>query len=150
MVVELHQRPPISYKLQRRQVEDKDTLGVYLYTFFSFDIHCIQVDNRVSNILKALASTHWGEQNETLLMTYKALGRLIANYAVPVWITNGHDTARSERSIITGSQNMSSIDHIHSEIQSATLAQCGERSLSERTAQVLFPVRPDKTYTVFC
>ena len=27
----------------------------------------------------------------------------------------------------------------------ATLAQWGERSLSERTAQVLFPVRPDKT-----
>ena len=33
---------------------------------------------------------------------------------------------------------------------STTLAQWGERSLSERTAQVLFPVRPDKTYTVFC
>ena len=32
---------------------------------------------------------------------------------------------------------------------SAMLAQWGERSLSERTAQVLFPVRPDKTYTVF-
>ena len=32
----------------------------------------------------------------------------------------------------------------------ATLAQWGERSLSERTAQVLFPVRPDQTYTVFC
>ena len=29
-------------------------------------------------------------------------------------------------------------------------AQWGERSLSERTAQVLFLVRPDKTYTVFC
>ena len=35
-------------------------------------------------------------------------------------------------------------------IQFATLAQWGEHSLSERTAQVLFPVRPDKTYTVFC
>ena len=31
---------------------------------------------------------------------------------------------------------------------SATLAQWGERSLSERTVQVLFPVRPDKTYSV--
>ena len=36
------------------------------------------------------------------------------------------------------------------EVLSATLAQWGERSLSERTAQVRFPVRPDKTYTVFC
>ena len=34
--------------------------------------------------------------------------------------------------------------------QCCTLAQWGERSLSERTAQVRFPVRPDKTYTVFC
>ena len=35
-------------------------------------------------------------------------------------------------------------------VLSATLAQWGEHSLTERTAQVLFPVRPDKTYTVFC
>ena len=35
-------------------------------------------------------------------------------------------------------------------VVNATLAQWGERSLSERTAQVRFPVRPDKTYTVFC
>ena len=31
-----------------------------------------------------------------------------------------------------------------------TLAQWGERSLSERSVQVLFPVRPDNKYTVFC
>ena len=34
--------------------------------------------------------------------------------------------------------------------KSATLAQWGERSLSVWTAQIIFPVRPDKTYTVFC
>ena len=33
--------------------------------------------------------------------------------------------------------------------RSATLAEWGERTPSERTAQVLIPVRPDKTYTVF-
>ena len=33
---------------------------------------------------------------------------------------------------------------------SATLVQWGERSPSARTAQVHIPVRPDKTYTVFC
>ena len=32
----------------------------------------------------------------------------------------------------------------------ATLAQWGERLPSERTGQILIPVRPDKTYTVFC
>ena len=62
-------------------------LGVYLDTFFSFNTHCVQVANRVSkrnNVLKALAGTNWGQQKETLMLTYKALGRSIANYAAPV------------------------------------------------------------------
>ena len=56
--------------------------------------HCVQVANIVSkrnNVLKALAGTNWGQQKETLLLTYKALGRLIGNYAgaqmlaTPAW-----------------------------------------------------------------
>ena len=46
--------------------------------------------NRVSkrnNVLKALVGTNWEQQKETLLLTYKALGRSIANYAAPVWST---------------------------------------------------------------
>ena len=41
-----------------------------------------------NNILKALAGTSWGKQKETLLMTYKAVGRSIINYTPPVWSTN--------------------------------------------------------------
>ena len=56
-------------------------------------------------------------------MTYKALGRSIANYAAPVWSINASETnigkiqrAQNEAlRIITGSHKMSSIDHIHSE-----------------------------------
>ena len=76
-----------------------------------------------NNVLKALAGTNWGQQKETLLMTYKALGRSIANYAVFVWSINASETnigkiqrAQNEAlRIITGSHKMSSIDHIHSE-----------------------------------
>ena len=82
--------------------------------------------NRVSkrnNVLKALAGTNWGQQKETLLMTYKALGRSIANYAAPVWSTHASESnigkiqrAQNEAlRIITGSHKMSSIDHLHSE-----------------------------------
>ena len=106
-------------------VRSPKLLGVYLDTFFSFNKHCVQVANRVSkrnNVLKALAGTNWGQQKETLLMTYKALGRLIANYAAPVWSINASETnigkiqrAQNEAlRIITGSHKMSSIDHIHS------------------------------------
>ena len=82
--------------------------------------------NRVSkrnNVLKALAGTNWRQQKETLLLTYKALGRSIANYAAPAWSTNASDTSlgkiqRTQNEAlrnITGSHKMSSIDHLHSE-----------------------------------
>ena len=65
-------------------VRSPKLLGVYLDIYFSFNKHCVQVANRFSkrnNVLKALAGTNWGQQKETLLMTNKALGRSIANYA---------------------------------------------------------------------
>ena len=82
--------------------------------------------NRVSkrnNVLKALAGTNWGQQKETLLLTYQELGRSIDNYAAFVWSTNASDinleniqrTQNEELWIITGSHKMSSIDYIHSE-----------------------------------
>ena len=56
-------------------------------------------------------------------MTYKALERSIANYAAPVWNINASKSnfgkiqcAQNEAlRIITGSHEMSNIDHIHSE-----------------------------------
>ena len=68
-------------------VRNPKLLGVYLNAFFSFNAHCVQVAYRVSkrnNVLNALAGTHWGQQKDTLLLTYNALGRSIANYASPV------------------------------------------------------------------
>ena len=75
-------------------VRSPNILGVYPDTFFSFNNHCVQVANRVSkrNVLKALAGTNGGQQKETLLMTYKSLGRSIANYAAPVWSTNANES----------------------------------------------------------
>ena len=107
-------------------VRSPKILGVYLDTFFSFNNHCVQVANRVSkrnNVLKALAVTNWGQQKETLLMTYKALRRSIANYAAPVWSINVSESnigqiqrAQNEAlKIITGSHKVSRIDHLHSE-----------------------------------
>ena len=66
---------------------------------------------------------NWGQQKETLLLTYKALGRLMENYAALVCSTNTSNTSleKIQRTqnpalrIITGSHKMPSIDHIHSE-----------------------------------
>ena len=101
-------------------------LGVYLDTSLSFNKHSGYVAERVSNrnnILKALAGTSWGQQKETLLMTYKAVGRSIINYAAPVWSTNIRDTnyrsiqytQNEALRIATGCHKMSSVDHLHVE-----------------------------------
>ena len=61
-------------------VRSQKLLGVYLDAFFSISTHCVQVANpvnKINNFLKVLADTNWGQRNETLLMTYKSLGRSI-------------------------------------------------------------------------
>ena len=90
-------------------VRNPKLLGVYLDTFFSFNTHCVQVANRVSkrnNVLKALAGTNWGQQKETLLLTYKALGRSLANYGAPVWSTNASDTSLGKIQLICQHSNI--------------------------------------------
>ena len=78
-----------------------------------------------------------GQQKKTLLMTYKAFGRSIANYAAPVWNINASETnigkiqrAQNEAlRIITGSHKMSCIDHIHS---GTKMLQDDEETLLQR------------------
>ena len=72
-------------------------------------------------MLKALAGSSWGQ--ETLLMTYNALGKSIANYATPVWSTNASDSSSKKIQTVqnaalrttTGAHTMASIDHLHQE-----------------------------------
>ena len=71
-------------------------LGVVLDPSISFHKHCNYVPDRIdkrNNMLKALAGSSWGQDKETLLMTYNALGKSIANYAAPVWSTNASDSS---------------------------------------------------------
>ena len=73
-----------------------EDLRVHLDTSLTFNVHCTQAATRVSNrnnVLKALAGTTWGQQKETILMTYKAIGRSVANYGAPVWSTNASVTS---------------------------------------------------------
>ena len=88
---------------------------MYLDTFFSFNKHCVQVANRVSkrnNVLKALAGTNWGQQKETLLMTYKALGRSIANYAAPVWSINAERNSETKMLQVKDHMNLLSAQYL--------------------------------------
>ena len=59
------------------------------------------------NVLKALAGTSWGQPQENLVVTYKALLKPILSYAAPVWFANASDSAwtpsRSSRTLLSES-----------------------------------------------
>ena len=125
-------------------------LGVYLDTSLSFNKHSGYVAERVSNrnnILKALAGTSWGQQKETLLMTYKAVGRSIINYAAPVWSTNLRDTnyrsiqytQNEALRIATGCHKMSSVDHLHAEAKMLKVREHSELLSAQYLARCLEP-----------
>ena len=98
-------------------------LGVYLDTSLSFNKHSQYVAERISgrnNILKTLADTSWGQQKETLLMTYKAVGRSITPhlFGVQTYMTPTTEKSNTHRTrIATGCHKMSSIDHLHTEAE---------------------------------
>ena len=123
-------------------------LGVHMDTSLSVNKHSSHVAERVSsrnNILKALAGTSWGQQNETLLMTYKAVGRSIINYAAPVWSTNLRDTnyrniqytQNEALRISTGCHKMS--DHLHAEANMLKVKEHSELLSAQYLARCLEP-----------
>ena len=92
----------------------------------SFHKHSNDVSDRIDkrhNMLKALAVSSWGQDKETLLLTYNALGKSIASYAAPVWSTNASDSSfkkiqtaqNAALRTATGTHKMASIDHLHQE-----------------------------------
>ena len=101
-------------------------LGVIMDPSLSFHKHCNYVSDRIdkrNNILKALAGSSWGQDKETLRLTYNALGKSIASYAAPVWSTNASDSSfrkiqtaqNAALGTATGAHKMASIDHLHQE-----------------------------------
>ena len=78
-------------------------------------------------------------------MTYKAIGRSVANYGAPVWSTDASatsigkiQTAQNEAMrIATGSHKMSSIDHLHNENEMLTVKQHSEILSAQYLVQCL-------------
>ena len=70
-------------------------LGVIMDPSLPFHKHSAYVSDRIdkrNNLLKALDGLSWGQEKNTLLLTYNALGKSIARYAAPVWSTNASDS----------------------------------------------------------
>ena len=117
-------------------------MPTYIRHLPSFNKHSGYVVER-NNILKALPGTSWGQQKETLLMTYKGVGRSIINYA-PVWSTNIRYrniqyTQNKALRIATGCHKMSSVDHLHVEAKMRKVREHSELLSAEYLARCLEP-----------
>ena len=101
-----------------------------------------------------LAGTSWGQQKETLLMTYKAVGRSIINYAAPIWSTNLCDTniniqytQNKALRISAGCHNMSSVDHLHTEANMLKVREHSELLSAQYLAICLEPENVNNSIT---
>ena len=101
-------------------------LGVTFDTMYTFSKHAkLTADKAKSkvNLMKALAGSTWGQDQETLSMTYKAIGRSVLEYAAPIWspiISKSNwsklqTTQNQALRIITGNVSMASETHLHRE-----------------------------------
>ena len=69
-------------------VQNPKILGVTFDPLFTFSPHLREVAKGATQrnkVIKALAGTSWGQDQETILMSYKSLVRTKLDYAALVW-----------------------------------------------------------------
>ncbi|XP_037811763.1 uncharacterized protein LOC119603706 [Lucilia sericata] len=101
-------------------------LGVTFDSLFTSPAHATAITHKLrsrNKVLKALAGSTWGMDKETLLATYKTIGRSVVNYAAPVWSPSLSDTQwRNIQSCqnaalrtVTGCLQITTEHHLHEE-----------------------------------
>ena len=69
-------------------VKQPTILGVKFDTMFTYAPHCRAATTRTrerTNVMKALAGTSWGQDVDTLTLTYRTVIRPVAEYGAPIW-----------------------------------------------------------------
>ena len=128
-------------------------LGVTFDPLFTFTPHISDIAARASGrlqVLKALTGTSWGQDKETILLTYKAILKPILSYAAPIWFpstcrTNIEKLQRIQNHALrtaTGSLLKSDIQHLHSETKTLPLSNHLTMLCSQFLAGALRPAHP--------
>ena len=101
-------------------------LGVVFDSLFTFAKHAEGVAARVkgrNRVLRAVTGSTWDKDKETILDTYKAIGRPLLDYAAPVWAPALSETQWSKLQtvqnaalrVVTGCHSITPTDHLHDE-----------------------------------
>jgi hypothetical protein len=136
-------------------VKHPKVLGVTFDPKLTFNEHSKNTYTTASksiNILKALTSTSWGKQKETLVATYSAITRPILEYASTVWsplISNTNmnklqTVQNTALRISTGCTADANINHIHQEALVIPLknhCQPHASNLKQKSTSITHPLR---------
>ena len=90
--------------------------------------------DKKNNVLKALAGSTWGQQKETIVSTYKAIGQSLTNYCSVIYTPNLSDTNWKELQTAqntalrtaTGCTKKTAIDHLHRETKTMPVKEHNE------------------------
>ena len=128
-------------------------LGVTFDPHFTFRPHVQSIATRATDrlkIIKALAGTDWGQQKETIVLTFKSLIRSLFTYAAPVWFPNTPRTTCDPLQVIqntalriaTGCHKRASQGHLHTETQVLPVQDHLGLLCSQYLASALRPTHP--------
>ena len=102
------------------------------------------------NIIKSLAGSSWGQDKETMLITYKSICRSTLEYAAPIWAPSISDTNWSRLQSVqnqalraaTGCLAMTGIDHLHQETKVLPLRTHSNMLTKQLMAAFFLPAHP--------
>ena len=125
-------------------------LGVTFDPHLFFHKHVEEIVKKAKprlNLLKQLTGTDWGQQKETILVTYKSLIDSLISYAAPVWFPNTSHSSiaklqtiqNSALRIATGCVKMTDIDHLHTEAKTLKVGEHLKMLCSQFLATCLQP-----------
>ena len=125
-------------------------LGVTFDPHFHFHKHVENIANKAKqrlNILRQLCGTNWGQQKETILLTFNMLIRSLFTYAAAIWFPNASETSIEKLQVIqnsalriaTGCVKMTAIDHLHTEAKALKVKEHLRMLCSQALATSLQP-----------
>ena len=133
-------------------------LGVTFDTMYTFSPHVnISTDKAKSkvNLLKMVAGSDWGQNKEIIETTYKAIGRSLLEYAIPIWSPIISKTSWSKLQTIqnqamriaTGCHAMSPIDHLHRETKMLPVKDHGDLLTKQFLLNCYLPGHPGNKFS---
>ena len=128
-------------------------LGVLFDPLFTFSPHIREIAKATTNrlkILKALAGTSWGQESDTMILTFKALIRSKIDFASPIWAANVKPSPlirlqsiqNAALRLATGCHKMASWQHLHSEAQILPVADHAKMTATQFLASAMRPSHP--------